>query len=156
MRAHFRHLNSKIFSMIQGTLQSNEFWPLQSLSENLGLQFEIPTLKVGTHLGVEKFIPSHSPTFLGVWNVSPALHSWPAPSQAFVLVASPKLGLWHSKINNHPNTWCEINECMALGLIIIRIIFLCYLLWYIYIYIYIYIYNAYVYVFCSPKACAIN
>ncbi len=39
---------------------------------------------------------------------------------------------------------------MALGLMIIRIIFLCYQLWYIYIYIY----NAYV--FGSSKACAID
>jgi hypothetical protein len=45
-------------------------------------------------------------------------------------------------------TWCEINECMVLGLIIIRIIFLCNHL--------SYIYNAYVYVFGSPKACAID
>jgi len=28
-----------------------------------------------------------------VWNVTPGLHSWPAPLQALALVVSPKLGL---------------------------------------------------------------
>ncbi len=31
--------------------------------------------KVGAHLGVWKFIPSHSPTLLGAWNVIFELHS---------------------------------------------------------------------------------
>jgi hypothetical protein len=53
-----------------------------------------PTPKVGTHLGVWGFIPSHSPTFLGGWSVTPKLHSWPTPLQALALVASPKLRLW--------------------------------------------------------------
>jgi len=39
----------------------------------------IPTPKVGAHLEVCEFIPSHSPTFLGAWNVTHGLHSWPAP-----------------------------------------------------------------------------
>jgi hypothetical protein len=54
-----------------------------------------PTLKVGCHLGVWRFIPSHSPTLLGAWNVTFGLHSWPAPSQALALVVSPRLGLRH-------------------------------------------------------------
>jgi hypothetical protein len=29
MRAHFKHVHLKIFSILKGTLQSNEFWPLQ-------------------------------------------------------------------------------------------------------------------------------
>ncbi len=52
-----------------------------------------PTPKVGTHLGVWKFIPSHSLTLLGAWNMTPWFHSWPPPLQAFVLVMSPGLGL---------------------------------------------------------------
>ncbi len=51
------------------------------------------TPKVGVHLGVCGFIPSHSPTLLGAWNVTPMLQYWHAPLQALVLVASPRLGL---------------------------------------------------------------
>jgi hypothetical protein len=48
-----------------------------------------PTPKLGVHLGVCEFIPSHSPTLLGAWNVTPR----PTPLQALTLVASPRLGL---------------------------------------------------------------
>jgi hypothetical protein len=36
-----------------------------------------PIPKVETHLGVCGFIPSHPPTFPGVWNVTPELHFRP-------------------------------------------------------------------------------
>jgi hypothetical protein len=49
--------------------------------------------KVGVHLGVWGFIPSHSPTFLRAWNVIPGLHSGPTPLQALVLIMNPRLGL---------------------------------------------------------------
>jgi len=52
-----------------------------------------PIPKVGVHLGMWRFMPSHSPTLLGTWNLTPKLHSWPAPSQALALVISPRLGL---------------------------------------------------------------
>ncbi len=51
-----------------------------------------PTPKLGIHLGMWRFIPSHSPTLPGAWNVILGLHSWPAPLQALALVASPRLG----------------------------------------------------------------
>jgi hypothetical protein len=35
--------------------------------------------KMGAHLGVWRFIPSHPPTLLGAWNVTPGLPSWHAP-----------------------------------------------------------------------------
>ncbi len=54
-----------------------------------------PTPKVGIHLGVWGFIPSHSPTLPKVWNVTPMLPSWPAPLQTLALVASLRLGLRH-------------------------------------------------------------
>jgi hypothetical protein len=54
------------------------------------------TPKVGAHLGVCGFIPLHSPTFLGAWNVIPMLHSWLAPLQALALVMNPRLGSWQS------------------------------------------------------------
>jgi hypothetical protein len=62
---------------------------------NIRKSIGIPTPKVKVHLGVWGFIPSHSLTLLGVWNVTPKLHSWPAPLQALTLVMSPGLRLRH-------------------------------------------------------------
>jgi hypothetical protein len=55
------------------------------------------TPKVGVHLGVWRFIPSHSPTLPGVWDVTHGLPSWPAPLQTPTLVTSPRLGLQHHR-----------------------------------------------------------
>jgi hypothetical protein len=55
---------------------------------------ETPTLKMWAHLGVCGFIPSHSPTLPRTWSVTPKLHSWLTPLQAFALVTSPTLRLW--------------------------------------------------------------
>ncbi len=44
-----------------------------------------PIPKVGVHLGVWGFIPSHSLTLLRTWNVTPRLHSWPTFLQALYL-----------------------------------------------------------------------
>jgi hypothetical protein len=60
-----------------------------------------PTPKVGTHLGVWGFIPSLSLTLSRAWNVTPGIHTWPASSQAFILVASLRLRLWHQW------WWCD-------------------------------------------------
>jgi hypothetical protein len=49
-----------------------------------------PTPKVGAHLRMWGFIPSHSPTLPRAWNVTPGLHSWPAHLQAFALFVSPR------------------------------------------------------------------
>jgi hypothetical protein len=58
-----------------------------------------PIPKVGgVHLGVG-FIPSHSPTFLGAWNVIFMLHSWPTPLKTFTLVLSPRLRLWQLEVS---------------------------------------------------------
>jgi hypothetical protein len=69
------------------------------------------TPKVGTHLVVWRFIPSHSPTLPGTWNVTLRLHFWPAPSQALALVTSPRLGLRHNlckKTMTLQNKWLLI------------------------------------------------
>jgi hypothetical protein len=68
-----------------------------SCNYSLKIQESIETTppKVGAHLGVWRFIPSHSPTLSGAWNVTPRLPSWPAPSQALALDASPMLRLRH-------------------------------------------------------------
>jgi hypothetical protein len=52
-----------------------------------------PTPKMGTHLGVWRFIPSHSLTLLGAWNVTPNFVLGPHPCKLAPLVASPRLGL---------------------------------------------------------------
>jgi hypothetical protein len=72
----------------------------------------IPTPKVGAHLGMWKFIPSHSLALLGAWNMTLGLPSWPAPLQALALVVSPRLGLWQ------PFIWrvVVLNLIVALGL----------------------------------------
>jgi hypothetical protein len=62
-------------------------------SLNIQKSTETPTPKVGTHLGMWRFSPSHSLALPGAWNVTPGLHTWPAPSQAFILVTSLRLGL---------------------------------------------------------------
>jgi hypothetical protein len=66
-------------------------------NRSLKIQESIKTLisKVGTHLGVWRFIASHSPALPGVWNVILGLHYWPTLSQTLALVASPRLGLQH-------------------------------------------------------------
>jgi hypothetical protein len=51
------------------------------------------TPKVGAHLGVWRFIPSHFLALPRAWNVTPELFTWLAPLQALVLVASPRLRL---------------------------------------------------------------
>jgi len=52
-----------------------------------------PTPKVGAHLGVWGFIPSHFPTLPGVWNVTFGFHSWPTPLPALALITSLRLKL---------------------------------------------------------------
>jgi hypothetical protein len=70
-----------------------------------------PILKVGAHLGVWGFIPSHSPTFREAWNVILGLHSWLASLQAFTLIANPMLRLrqfCHYQIKTMNNNWENI------------------------------------------------
>ncbi len=70
----------------------HEFWPLKLPSKNSGVHWDL-TPKVGTHLGVWGFIPSHFLKLPGAWNVTPKLHSWAEPLKALALVVSPRLGL---------------------------------------------------------------
>jgi hypothetical protein len=95
MRAHFRHLSSKSFPMCKELFKSMCFDPFNcplKIWESIGTLIS----KVGTHLGVCGFIPSHFPTLSGAWNVTPRFHFWLTPLQAFTLVASPRLRLWQS------------------------------------------------------------
>ncbi len=73
--------------------------PMSFDSYNISLKIweSIGTLtpKMGTHLGMWQFIPSHPLTFSGAWNVIVELPFWPTPLQALALVTSPRLGLRH-------------------------------------------------------------
>jgi hypothetical protein len=53
--------------------------------------------KMEAHLGVWRFIPSHSPTFPGAWDVTHGLPLWPTPLKALVLVTNPRLRLRQTK-----------------------------------------------------------
>jgi hypothetical protein len=75
---------------------------LWNCSLNIWKSIRTPIPKMGTHLGMWEFIPSHSPTLSGVWNVIPDLLTWPAPSQALALVMNPRLGLRHKMWMNKP------------------------------------------------------
>jgi hypothetical protein len=50
------------------------------------------TPKMGTHLEVCGFTPSHLPILPRTWNVILGLHSWPTPLEVFALIMSPRLG----------------------------------------------------------------
>ncbi len=64
MRTHFRHLHSKSFLMINGIIQSNEFWPLKSTSENLEIHQDSNSQSgnsLGSLGGVHSFTLSYIP-----------------------------------------------------------------------------------------------
>ncbi len=65
-----------------------------------------PTPKMGVHLTMWGFIPSHFPTLSRAWNATLRLHSWPAPLQALALVSNPRLKLWQAPlIDLQPFVW---------------------------------------------------
>jgi len=64
-----------------------------------------PIPKVGAHLGVWGFIPSHSFALPRTWNATHGLHTWPAPSQALALVVSPSSGLWQNQLLYLVHIW---------------------------------------------------
>jgi len=53
MWAHFKHLRSKNFPMIWGTLQPNGFWPMRLFSKNLGIHWDSNSQN-GSSLGSPK------------------------------------------------------------------------------------------------------
>jgi hypothetical protein len=93
MQAQFKHLSSKnFFQWYKELFNPMDFDPY---NRSLKIRESIRTLilKVGAHLGVWRFIPSHYPTLLGAWNAIPGLHFWFTPSRTFTLIASPRLRL---------------------------------------------------------------
>jgi hypothetical protein len=92
MWANFRHLHFNSFSMIWRTPQGEEFWPLQSCSENSGI-FSGLQLPHGSSLGSVRV---HFLTLFalpGTCEVTPGSPSWPATLPHLALVMSPRLGL---------------------------------------------------------------
>ncbi len=79
-------------SMIQGMSQSNEFWPLQSPSKELGICWDSNSQN-GSSLGSVKV---HSLTLFCIhesMKCDSRAQSWLAPLQTFTLVMSPRLRL---------------------------------------------------------------
>jgi len=68
------------------------------------------TPKVGAFLGVWGFLPSHSPTLSGAWDVTFGLLSWPTTLQALTLVASPRLGLRHFGSHFRSSTYFSLSR----------------------------------------------
>jgi hypothetical protein len=77
------------------------FNPMSCDSYNYPLKIQEPIgiliPKKEVHLRMWGFVPSHSPTLLRAWNVTPELHSWLTSLQTFALVTSPRLRLQHFK-----------------------------------------------------------
>jgi hypothetical protein len=66
------------------------FWRFKS-------PFGTSTPTMGVHLGMWRFIPSHSFAFPGARDVTHGLPSWLATLQALALVVSPRLQLWQKQ-----------------------------------------------------------
>jgi hypothetical protein len=60
---------------------------------NIWESIRTPIPKMGVHLGMWRFIPSHSFALPVIWDVTSGLTFWPATLQALALVMSPRLGL---------------------------------------------------------------
>jgi len=70
-----------------------------------------PTPKVRAHLRMWRFIPSHSLTLLGAWDVTLGLPSWFAPLQALALVTSLRLrSRQSSQEGRNLSTFCCMKE----------------------------------------------
>jgi hypothetical protein len=87
IRAHFRHLSFNNFPMVWKTLGSIGFWPLQSLSEHSRVHRDSNSQGGSSFRSVRV----HSLTLSFILG----LPSWLATLQAFALVVSPRLRLWH-------------------------------------------------------------
>jgi hypothetical protein len=94
MWTHFKHLHSNSFQWYKELFDQMVFDPC-NFSMKIWESIGTPTPKMGAHLGVWGFIPSHFPTLLRPWNVIIGLHTWLALSQALALVAILRLGLRH-------------------------------------------------------------
>jgi hypothetical protein len=80
-----------------------------NFSMKLQESIETPTPKMGTHLGVWGFVPSHSPALPRAWDVTPRLPSWHALLQSLTLDTNPRLRLqqfgWMKNIRMHSSHW---------------------------------------------------
>jgi hypothetical protein len=103
MRAHFRHLRFKSFPMIKKTLQSNEFWPLKSLSNHLKVQKGSNSQSESLFESLFESVWVHSLTLSYTpmsMDVTLELHFRLAPFHALALIVSPRLRSWHKYTKN--------------------------------------------------------
>jgi hypothetical protein len=123
MQAHFRHIRLRNFQWYKGIHNPMGFDPCNhflKIQESIGT----PIFKVGAHLGIWRFILSHSPTLPGAWNVTSSLHTWPTPSQALTLVVSPRLGLWHLSCD-FVNVCIFVDGCVSTSTMFSSLAFIC-------------------------------
>jgi hypothetical protein len=74
-----------------------------------GNPFRTWTPKMGVHLGVWGFTPSHSFALMGAWDVTLRLLSWLTTLQVFALVMNPRLGLWQKRTSGSC-LFCQVSE----------------------------------------------
>ncbi len=95
---HTSKLTSTFQDLCNGIRNPMNFDPWNcSLKIRESIKILIP--KVGAHLGVCGFIPSHYLTLPKAWNVTPELHSQLVPLQSLAMVANPKLRSWHCHLS---------------------------------------------------------
>jgi hypothetical protein len=100
----------------------NEFWPLQSLFENLEVHWDSNS-QSGSSLGS---VRAHSLTLSctpGSMKCDSQAHSWLTPLQTFALVANPRLGLWQLQpVNSIKSQWNHLaykdTFCYNVGILI--------------------------------------
>jgi hypothetical protein len=93
IRAHLNIYVPRFFQWYKELIHPMIFYPYNcplKIQKSIGT----PIPRVGAHLGVRGFIPSHSPMLLGAWIVTPGVHFWLAPLQTLALVVNPRLRLW--------------------------------------------------------------
>ncbi len=103
--------------------------PLRFDPSNCSMKFRestgTPSPNLGVALGVWRLTPSHSPTLLGVSDVTPMLPLGPHPCNPFALVASPKLGLRHGELRQL-QVWSDIEvESMVEWLCSVQMVHSC-------------------------------
>jgi hypothetical protein len=102
MRDHFRHLCLKSFPSYKELFNPISF-DLSNCSLKIQESIETSIPKVAAHLGVCGFIPSRSPTLLGVWMWLLGCIFGSCLSIPFVLVANPRLRSWQNITNVQGN-----------------------------------------------------
>jgi hypothetical protein len=81
----------------------------------------IPIPKMGAHLGVWRFIPSHSLTIPRTWNVTPRLHFWSKSFTSPCHSCKPKVRV--TTFTRHGTFFCA-TKC-GVNVVMAKVLFLC-------------------------------